>query len=124
MQSYLLGTPNIFVGYRDKYDVLQKTEMIAVRDLQTIFQIGDTPFNPQVALERIHDILHAVVHRIKLDLQTYHCDRAVWRLKVTPHGIKELRRLGSYEVHDLDSGDKERRIGIISERLISLMRRK
>jgi hypothetical protein len=98
--------------------------MIATHDLRTTYYAGDVPFDPHAALERIYRILLTVVHRLKsTNLPFYYRDHAVWRMKVTPFGIKEFRLLAPHEVQALNSGDGERRTGIIPERLVSLMQR-
>lgn len=125
MQSYLLGCPNIFFGYRTRENVLLGTEMVAINDLPMVYKPYDPPFDPGAALQTIHDTLDLAIRVMKPAVENHDdLTHGVWRMRVTSDRRIEIRQLSPIEVQTMNFTDQagENRIGLVTERLVNLMR--
>ncbi|KAJ7648524.1 hypothetical protein B0H17DRAFT_429297 [Mycena rosella] len=101
MQSYLLGTPQIFVGFVDSSGVVQKVQTLAVRDMTPAQHRFD--WGARVLHSLREHCVHSVEHRrgvIK-----------VWRVEARSQYV-DIRELGPSEVKKLNKGGVPRN-GII-----------
>jgi len=122
MQSYLLGCSKIFFGFRNIHGTLQGTEMTAIEDLTTEYNPTDVPFDPDTAISQLERTLQWLLNTVS----RYPGGR-VWRLKVFPPSDRRENDLRPLSYEDLEAtnaadSEDEPRIGLVTERLVDLMR--
>jgi len=123
MQSYLLGVPELFIGYHSD-SILRRTEAINVADLPSRMGRGGQSWNPQPELDRGYTALTAIRRSCSEQLAQCPsiCDDKVCRVEVAK-GIVKIRALTAPEVSDLEiTSGSEQRIGIVPSEVIERLR--
>jgi RAT1-interacting protein len=131
IQSCLLGTPEIFVGYRDSDNVLRYTESVPVTDIPGRLMLYGIPWDPQQSIDWGFRVLTALRIFCQNSEAAANADERVWRVEVRPlEPLKAglyIRELSAWEVRILnETGDQcdQRRTGIIPEWLVNEIRKK
>ncbi|EEB99082.1 hypothetical protein MPER_01300, partial [Moniliophthora perniciosa FA553] len=113
MQSYLLGVPEIFVGYRSKNLRIVRTQMIQVSDIQTP--------NLEDKISRGHSVLLAL--RAELEKEKGEGsigDDTIWRVVIRNGSWKQLQRLDDADAQKVkkrrdDPSKPIQRVGVVPE---------
>lgn len=130
LQSHLIGTPTLFVGYRDQRDILQQTEFIPTADLASRLSSEGRTWDPQENINWGYKVLTTLrAHCQQKVEQANHlngscvdpCDR-IWRVEIKGRQGISVRELGKNEIDNVNR-DGERRIGIIPAQFINEMRK-
>ncbi|KAF8582448.1 RAI1-domain-containing protein [Ramaria rubella] len=109
IQSFLLGVPEVVVGFRSPSGYLQTVQTFKTMDLPRSVRGKSGAWDPTICLAwgaRVFEFLRA---------QIYDNDdeRGVWRATFTPGVGLSIRRLGVEDVGDVRAGDEEDRVGFM-----------
>ncbi|ESK85783.1 hypothetical protein Moror_2425 [Moniliophthora roreri MCA 2997] len=120
MQSYLLGVPEIFIGYRSKNLRIVRTQMIQVSDIQTP--------DIEAKISRGHSVLSALRAELKKEKDEGSIrDDTIWKIAIRNGSWKQLQRLGDVDAQKVkkrrdDPSKPIQRIGIVPEVMLQHIR--
>jgi len=111
-QSFLLGVPEIFVGFRDRQGLLRSTASFQTASIPRLVRNGTRQWDPQTCQSWAYQALRHIRGVISQDSSG---PDAVWRIKFEPYKGLSLRRLSAHEV-EFSVVCGEERIGILPRR--------
>lgn len=126
MQSFLLGTPEIFIGFRNDKNILVHTEKHRTAEIKESHLRG---WDIEVALKDAFDLLTRVkeickTQKTNLGLDTW--ESKVWRVEIRGGKVDEfkVREVSKREIQSIDRkvGNEERE-GIVPAQLLETLKR-
>ncbi|KAK7051194.1 hypothetical protein VNI00_004694 [Paramarasmius palmivorus] len=120
MQSYLLGVPEIFVGYRSKNMKILRTQMMQVSEIHTP--------NLAAQFERGYNVLSALRNQLEKDRNEGGSgDDIIWKVTIQSGRWSYLHRLDDSEALKVkkrreDPSRPIRRVGIVPEDMMHRIR--
>lgn len=126
MQSFLLGTPEIFIGFRNDQNILVHTEKHRTAEIK---QSHLRQWDIEVALKDAIDLLTRVkeickAQKTNLGLGTW--ESKVWRVEIRGGKVDEskVREVGKRELRNIDRKvANDKREGIVPVQVLETLRR-
>ncbi|KAF8627064.1 hypothetical protein AX17_006403 [Amanita inopinata Kibby_2008] len=110
-QSYLLGVPDIVVGFRTPKGVLTRLQHLQTQQIPRLVRGKPGTWNPMVCFEWGYEFLSSVKARVLADSRDGAGTDAVWRASFMPGNGVLFRKLDQAEVNEVVGG--EDRIGFL-----------
>ncbi|KAH7918907.1 hypothetical protein BV22DRAFT_1041406 [Leucogyrophana mollusca] len=120
MQSYLLGVPTVFIGYRDHADVVRETEEVHLADLSIResqeSRIACEGYNALVSLKTTF-----------ASLSEGESDDAIWKVTIQGGALGEVKRLNENQARGVKARRADLkhlvdRLGIVPRRIIEVLK--